>query len=154
MPRKWCIALALLLLGSSGAARADEVPGTAILARTGTDALIIWDATPAIAAIVAGNVSDDAGMRRLESDAVTIASAHAKDLTAAKTISVRITYAKTGAVSPVYGSATFAGVERVATISIPRTLVIGDIKRTESSISDGKIPAGITIVVSGKLPPH
>jgi hypothetical protein len=154
---KWRLpVIATLWLGSSlgSVALAGAMVGTAVVARADGDALIIWDATPAVVAIVSNKTDDVTAMRQLESSAVTIAASHAKDLTDASTISVRITYAKTGAVNPAYGAATFAGIERVATVRLSRDAALTSAALLASEIASGKTVPNVAIVVSGKLPPH
>jgi hypothetical protein len=148
-------ALALALATAvSASAVADDVVGTAIVARDSGDALIIWEATPAIVSIVARKTADAAALQQLESSAVSLAATHAKDLPDAVTISVRITYQKIGAVNPAYGTAAFAGVERLATVSLPRSLALKTGAGLARAIAAGKRAPGVTIVISGQLPPR
>jgi len=70
-----------------------------------------------------------------------------------RSITVRIGYNKTGDVSPVYGGATFAGIEHYATLA----LSVGDLKKfiaSKQRVTDAGIPRFAKFTVLGELPPR
>ncbi|HEY4439437.1 MAG TPA: hypothetical protein VGN14_03220 [Candidatus Elarobacter sp.] len=150
-------ALAAFAAAGIGIAVADAPPlaGHVIVARTGADALLIWDASSDVSAIVADKSSNEDAERRLQRDGLRIIVSSLGKLDAsAKTISVRIVYDKTGAVSPVYGAATLADVERYATLTVPaaairaHTVVWRDVEPGKA------LPAWVSFRVTGQLPPR
>lgn len=85
------------------AASADEavVPGHFVLARASQDALILFDASPEVAAIVSNKTSDADANDGLERDALKVLATLLPKLDqTTKSVTVRVTYNKTGAVSP------------------------------------------------------
>jgi hypothetical protein len=144
----WCIALcAALALPALG----DQ--GTVVVAKGGARPLLLWDATPVVTATVANKQPRDQALRDLESQAMRILSEHANALKHAKTLTIRVIYQKTGAVSPVYGTATFEGIERVFELTAPAADARLRAKQLADAIGRGTVPAGIRLDVTGKLPP-
>ncbi len=145
------------LLATAGAARADEsaVPGHVVLARTEGEALAIWDATPEVAMIVSTKIQDPDAKDKLEHDALRVlAQVESKVSPSAKTITVRVLYSKTGDVSPVYGTATFAGVERYANLKVKTSDLAGDKDKWKELGDKGAPPAWVQFDVVGALPPR
>ncbi len=136
-------------------ARADESkpPGNVIVARPAGNALLIWDASADVAAIVANKTSDADAKTLLERDAARVLAASlSKTDIGASSITLRVIYQKTGAVSPVYGSATFAGVERYATLRLSGRDARSDRDRWHELAGDGPLPAWFAFDVTGELP--
>ncbi len=136
-------------------ARADESkpPGNVIVARPAGDALLIWDASADVAAIVANKTSDAEAKTLLERDAASaLAASLSKVASDASSIALRLIYQKTGAVSPVYGSATFAGVERYATLRISGKDARSDRDRWRELAAAKPLPPWFAFDVTGELP--
>jgi len=136
---------------------ADDVPSSGqekvVVAKTVTDALLIWDATPDLVSLEQEKVPSQSILTTLESRAVGILQEKAPVFAAtADTGAIRIIYQKIGAVSPVYGTPTFEGTERLATLSASTKTIQQLTKPQIDSISQGKDPAGVKIDVTGKLP--
>jgi hypothetical protein len=131
------------------------VPGHTVLAKAGGAALIIWDATPVIIAIVHDKLTDADANALIEHDAlkvlVKLQPVVDKD---AKTITVRITYNKTGDVNPAYGTPTFLGVERYATVSANAADLRGDKSEWKELDSKANVPAWFSFTILGQLPPR
>jgi len=148
----------VLVLGVLGSpVRADEaaVPGHIVVARVSDDALIIWDASPEIASIVTNKIADDAANNQLERDALKVlAQSLAKLEKSAKSVTVRVIYNKTGAVSPVYGAPTFAGVERYATLEVPYKDAVSDRDKWKELDPKHAVPTWVAFKVIGQLPPR
>lgn len=127
--------------------------GTVVVAKAGTAPLLLWDATPLVTAIVANKQPRDAALRDLESQAMRILGEHANALQHAKTLAIRVIYQKTGAVSPIYGTATFEGIERVFELTAPAAEARLRARELADDIGRGSVPRGISLNVTGKLPP-
>jgi len=137
-------------------ARADDaIPGKIVVARTTGSAIVLYDASAEVAAIVKDRVPDATANDRLERAALRVLAKETTLLGSASAVTIRITYTLTGDVSPVYGSATFAGIERYANVTMP----IGNVKLDrgkwrEAASGYGALPGGITFEIVGKLPPR
>ena len=128
------------------------VQGQVILARTGSSALYIWDATPYVAQLVAdGDLGSD-GMRALEATALRALADRAKG-SSADSVALRVVFQKSGAVSPVYGTATFEGMEEVMTLKAERKPLLAAATAWIEDLLHGKPASGLAIDVTGKLPP-
>jgi hypothetical protein len=66
---------------------------------------------------------------------------------------VRVIYSKTGEVSPVYGTPTFADVERFATLTMKAEDAASDRDKWRE-LGDGAPPAWVQFDVVGELPPR
>ena len=131
------------------------VPGHVIVARASGDALLIWDATPEVASIVSRNVSDADANAQLERDGLRVMSQSlGKVARDAKTVTVRIIYGHTGEVSKVYGSATFAGVERYAIVTMSGHDATSDRDKWKEAGSGSASPSWVEYKITGKLPPR
>ncbi len=134
-------------------ADATKPAGNVIVARPGGSALLIWDASADVTAIVANKVSDADAKTSLERDAARVlADSLAKIDKDATSVAVRVIYDKTGAVSPIYGSATFAGVERYAILHMSGADARGDRDHWRELSSSSTPPAWFAFDVSGELP--
>jgi len=139
------------------AAQADQpvVTGHYVLARATEDALILFDASPEVASIVAGKTDDAAANDELERESLKVLAAMLPKLdTTTKSVTVRVTYNKTGAVSPVYGAPTFAGVERYALLDVSYKDAAADRDKWKELDAKRAVPAWLSFKVIGQLPPR
>lgn len=156
MPRFSALLVAALIAATSASVGAQQASnsigpiGTVVVAKVTGSAVIIWDATPFVAQIVSQKKSNDDGLRATELQALKILLDKAAVLEQAQSVTVDVTYTKSGAVSPAYGSATFAGVEHVFSLTAPRSSLVSNRKNLEAG---GKLPADFKLTISGKLPP-
>ncbi len=147
--------VAAAFVGTASAAWADDVPGRAVLAKPGGDALVIWDASPVVASIVKSKTNDAGANDLLERDAVHVLAAMAPNIDkTAKTITVRVIYSRTGAVSPVYGTPTFMGIERYATLTVPGPNAQGDRDKWKELDTNSPVPSWFAFKIVGLLPPR
>jgi len=148
-------AVAAIVVSAAAPAQADPVPGHVIVARTQGAALLIWDATAEIAAITAAKLSNDDANARIERDALRVLAASLGAVKNSKTVTVRVLYARTGDVSPVYGTPTFAGIERYANLTVDTRAAAADKDKWEEE-RDPKVapPAWIAYKILGQLPPR
>jgi len=148
--------LALLVALASQPAISDTAirpaDGPIVLARSGATAIYLWDASPYVASLLKEGVTSDAGMRALEATAVSILADKASTNADARTLSIRVVYQKTGAVSPAYGTATFNGIEKVMTVSLMRDDAVRSGKQFASDVAAGNVPSQVHIDVTGVLP--
>ncbi len=142
------------LAGTPPPAAGQSVPGHVILAKISGDALLLWDATPEVAAVVDGKLPDDAANERLERDALRVLADEFPKVERSRSITLRVLYDKTGDVSPVYGTATFAGVETYATLTMRTADVARDRDRRRDLEAAAPPPAWVTFRIVGKLPPR
>jgi len=155
MPNVFKIVLAsFVFLATGGVLAADTMPqGSVVVTKARGDALAIWDATPVLAGLVSRKASRGEVMRELESGAATIVvsklPAYKKT---ARTLTLLVLYAKTGAISPTYNVATFEGVERLLTLKASTQVHFASDPAAE--FRSGKTPSGLELHVVGDLPPE
>lgn len=126
--------------------------GPVILARSGAQSTYLWDATPYVAQLMTDKNVGDAGLHTLEGTAVSVL--HDKALSShAKTLILRVVYTRSGAVSPIYGSLTFNGVEKLATFTASRNSAVKYGAAWSQEVIAGKIPHDLDVQITGKLPP-
>lgn len=129
------------------------VTGPVIVARESAgEARLIWDATAYVTQLVSEKIGGERGLHALEATALRALAEKGKTL-AATTLTLSVTYAKSGAVSPVYGSATFAGFEPVVTIAVKRAALAQHAAAWSEQLANGTVPRGLTVSVTGQLPP-
>jgi len=126
--------------------------GNLILARSGAQSTYLWDATDYVTQLVSDNDVGAAGMRDLQATAVRALAGKVRN-SKSKTILLSVMYTKTGAVSPVYGTATFAGVEKVLTLTARGIEIRKNGLEDAEMLLVGRAPRGIKIIITGVLPP-
>ncbi len=144
-----------LSFGSVPAVADDAVPGHAVLARASEDALVLWDASQVVATIVKDKFNDADANALIKRDAYRVLVSMAPNIDkSAKTVTVRVIYSKTGAVSPVYGTPTFTGIERYATLTASGSDVRSDRDHWKELDAKAAPPAWLEYKIVGLLPPH
>jgi hypothetical protein len=123
-----------------------------ILARSGVQSTYLWEASPYVAQLVADKNVGDAGLRTLEGTAVSVLRDKATS-SHAKTLILRVVYTRSGEVSPVYGTLTFIGVEKLATLTVARDAIVKRGAAWAQDVANGKIPHDLKVEITGKLPP-
>jgi hypothetical protein len=154
---KILVLIASIALLAPIAASADEaaVPGHFVLARASEDALVLFDASPEVAAIVSNKTPDADANDALERDALKVLALMLPKLEkSTKSVTVRLTYNKSGAVSPVYGAPTFAGVERYALLEVTYKDAAVDRDKWKELDPKHAVPPWISFKVIGQLPPR
>jgi hypothetical protein len=145
--------IAFLIGPMLASAAVRPVEGTLVMARGGAQPLYLWNATNYVAHLVTDKLLGTDGMRALEASALQALVEKISGNTA-KVVSLRVVYAKTGAVSPAYGTPTFAGMENVLTVTADRQSLLKHVASWQANIASGRTPAGVRIEVSGALPPQ
>jgi hypothetical protein len=136
----------------SAAQAARPLTGSVIMARAGTNPLYVWNATPYIAQLGTDKQLGEPGLRNLEATAVTALAEKASTLSS-QTVSMRAVYEKTGAVSPLYRTSTFEGLEDVMTITVDRKALLASTAAWVTALEAGTTPHGVKIDITGALPP-
>jgi hypothetical protein len=145
----------MLALAAPSVAAPDTPIGHVIVARSSGAALVIWDASPEVASMVSQHVDDAAAARRLGGDALRVLVASLEKVSsAAESLTVRVVYNRTGDVSPVYGAATFAGVERYAEITADMKSLVEDRDHWKELVPSAPLPSWFAVKITGKLPPR
>jgi Flp pilus assembly protein TadD len=148
-----CASLFALLAGIASAQPVRPMSGALVVAQTSpAGARLIWDATTYVTDLVSEKIGGDPGIRAIEATALRALAEKSKSLSAT-TLTLSVTYAKTGAVSPVYGSVTFAGFEPVVTIVAKRAGLAAHAAAWSTQLANGTVPRGVTVSVTGTLPP-
>jgi len=154
LARRAVACLSLVALTAGLAAAADSL-GPAVLTRAHGEPTAIWDSTSDLTAIVNTKPSAEEALRRLEADALTVLVQKAKALKPdEKALTVQAIYQRSGAVSPAYQTATFMGVEHLFTLKASVADAEANAAAWTAQIKAGKVPSGVTINVTGKLPPE
>jgi hypothetical protein len=147
-----CAALATTL---PAFAAATESLGPVVLTRAHGEPTAIWDATSDLTTILGTKPSAEETLRRLEADAVTVLVQKAKSVKPdEKWLTVQAIYQRSGAVSPAYQTATFLGVEHLFTLKAAVADADANAAAWSAQLKSGKVPSGVTISVTGKLPPE
>jgi len=126
-----------------------------MLAQASGDALIIWNASPVVAAIVKSKLSDAQADDMLAHDAARVLVKMLPNVDrGSRTVTVRLIYDKSGAVSPVYSGAVFEGFERYALLTAPATYAASDKDRWQELKPSQALPRWFSYKVIGRLPPR
>jgi hypothetical protein len=134
------------------AVRAAGLPkGNVIVARSMPSALLIWDASAAVADLVIAQNSGDDGMRALESDAIAIMAARAPRLHAER-IELRVQYAAGGIVGAAYQAGTFANQTPLLILKTKRLLALSRATQWLGDVAAQRRPAGLEVRTTGQFP--
>jgi hypothetical protein len=148
------ILAAVVSMPSPAATAEPTITGSVVVAKSGSAALILWDATSDVTAATSAQAPQAQTITHLETLALQILHDKSASLTHSQTLTVRVLYDKTGAVSPVYHSATFEGVEHVFDLTVPRPLLLKQYAKLEAEIAQAKIAAPMQLNMTGTLPPQ
>ena len=156
---KPCIGLAAFVMSTiaclAPTSAADAVPGRVMLAEASGDALIIWNASPVVAAIVRSKISDAQADDMLAHDAARVLITMLPNIDRhSRTVTVRLIYDKSGAVSAAYGGAVFGGFERYALLTAPASYAVSDKDRWRELKTSQGLPSWFSYKVIGRLPPR
>lgn len=133
------------------AAFADEPKGIVVVARTAPVALLIWDASPAVADLVIAGHSGDDGLRALEAQAVTLLGARAARARAAN-IELRVQYAPNGIVGAAYNASTFANESPLFVVKAASKAAAAHASAWATAVAAGQRPAGLGLQITGAFP--
>ena len=126
-----------------------------MLAEASGDALVIWDASRVVRIIVRSKMTDADADALLRRDAIRVLGNMLPNIDrTAKTVTVRVIYAKTGEVSPIYGTPTFKGVEHYAVLTADEHDLSADHRNWSQLQDSDTIPSWFVYKVTGRLPPR
>jgi hypothetical protein len=145
------------VLSSSGISAADTsirpLSGSVVEVKaTSAATRFIWDATSYVTQLAADHIGDRSGLQALEATAVRALAGAAKDVRGQE-LQLKVSYTKLGAVNPAYGDPTFTGVEPLLTLKTTSADLEKNAESWAASLAAGKIPGGVSIAVTGALPP-
>jgi hypothetical protein len=128
------------------------VAGPVIVARAGTNPLILWDATKDVEQAGSSSAPQDKTLVHFELLALQALRQKAAVLPGSKLLTIRMLYDRTGAISAVYHIATIEGTEHVFDLAVPRDELITNFAALSSQVADGKLTPPAALNVTGKLP--
>lgn len=134
-------------------AAVDPTSGTVVVAKTQGNAIVLWDVTHDVSAIVAEPGTTDAKMHEVEVAAAKILLARLGEVPAATSVEVRVVYQETGEASQFYRANTFGGVEKLLVVSASREAAAHNKDAWTAQLAKNELPAGVTASVTGALPP-
>ena len=132
---------------------ADAPQGTAVVAKASGDALVIWDAAAMLKDLRARKTSDADTLRALEAAAAAVLANKAPALASAQTVAVRVVYPRSAEFNPKYGVEVVSSVERLMTLKASRDAIVANGRAWPATLRSGGSPSGLTVTVTGKLPP-
>lgn len=125
-----------------------------ILARVRGDAVVVWDATDELLAMLTKKESKAKILRALEVEAARLLVDRAgKIKDRATTLTVHVTYKRIGAISAAYKTATLEGSEQLLRLKAPVGAATGA-NTWPADITSGKVPKDLEVTVVGALPPE
>jgi len=150
-----CLVFAMAFLIASPAAADTATPGPkAIIARTGTSALILLDVTTAVADATKNHAPPAQTMAQLETLALQTLRTESDRLPNSTTLTVRVLYDKIAALNPAYNVATYAGAEKVFDMTVSRQALLSQYDQLVSQLAKGTVAAPLKVDVTGELPPE
>jgi hypothetical protein len=145
-------AAALSLSSPAIAVGADVILGSQVVAKAGATPVVLWDATPYVEKLVHQNLTHAKMFALIESTALRIAVERAPALVSAQTITVKVVYARIGAISPVYQNASFTDFERLLHVAVNRNQALANAARWSDADPNKPLPPGAVATVTGQLP--
>ena len=137
-------------------AMAGDLPAerSVILARVRGDAVVVWDATDELLAMLTKKKSKAEILRSLEVEAARLLVDRARKIKhRATTLTVNVTYERIGAISAAYKTATIEGYEQLLRLKAPVGAATGA-NTWPADITSGKVPKDLEVTVVGALPPE
>lgn len=144
--------LGLILAGSPAAGAEQPLAGSQVVAKASGDAVVIWDATNWIVQLAPQHIPNPKLLARIKSESGAILLKKAGGLSAAKTLTVKVVYARIGAISKQYNNASFADFERLVSLKAKRSDALKNAAAWGKQFAAGKMPAGVKVTVTGRLP--
>lgn len=127
--------------------------GSVVVARAGSDAVLIWDATILVADLREKKIPADEALHAIESSAAILMAEKAATLGDAKTVTIRVVYPRKPEFNPQYNADVLTSVERLLDLKASRDAILKEGKEWPAELSSGKVSSAIAITITGKLPP-
>jgi hypothetical protein len=132
---------------------ATPAPGGVVVARMSGDAVLIWDASSVVADLHNRKVPNDEALRQVEYQAAQLLIANAPSLKGARTVTLQVVYPRKPEFNPQYNADVLTSVERLMSLEATKDAVQGQHGWLED-IRAAKAPQGLTITITGQLPPN
>jgi len=146
-------ALTLVPIVSSTASAA--VMGTVTVARLGANALVLWDCTERLSALRDTKTPNSDILKAVEAEGALVLAQSSSDIgKQSQTLTVRALYKKLGTFNPQYRAVTFAGVERLVTLTAKLPVTGKQAAAWSDAFKAGHIPKDVKIEIIGELPPQ
>jgi len=142
---------ALAVFASARANATDLPKGAVVVARSAPTALLIWDASSAVADLVVARNASDASTRSLEVDAIRILVARAPQLRARR-VELRVQYAPIGVEGVAYQASTFANATPLLLLAADRAMIAPRHDAWIADIRGGRAPSGLSVQSIGAFP--
>lgn len=146
------VTLGLMFAAPLGAQAEQPLAGSQVVAKAGGDAVVIWDATNWIVQLEPQHIPNPKLLARIKSESGELLLKKAGSLSAAKTLTVKVVYARIGAISKQYNNASFADFERLVSLKAKRSDALKNAAAWGKQFAAGKMPAGVKVTVTGRLP--
>jgi hypothetical protein len=98
-------------------------------------------------------VPNDEALRQVQYQAAQLLIANAPSLKAARTITLQVVYPRKPEFNPQYNADVLTSVERLMSLEATKNALQGQHDWLEQ-MRAGKTPQGLTITVTGQLPPN
>ncbi len=143
--------LFLAALLAAAAPVAASPAGPVVVPRSSGHALLIWQATPFVAALASKHESKDQALAELESAALTVIAEHKALLHKASSVSLKVLYVRTAAQNdPQYAPTSFAGFTQLLILTVTKTALANSAKWPRVT-DPRRLPAGVSATVTGSI---
>ena len=134
-----------------GALLAAAPAGPVVVPRSSGHALLIWQATPFVAALASKHESKDQALAELESAALAVVAEHKALLRKASSVSLKVLYVRTAPQNdPQYAPTSFAGFAQLLILTVSKAALAGSAKWPK--VTDPRhLPAGVRVTVTGSI---
>ncbi len=145
------ILLVLSVLLTVAAPVTSAPAGPVVVPRSSGRALLIWQATPFVAALAAKHESKDQALAELESAALTVVAGHKALLRKASSVSLKVLYVRTAAQNdPQYAPTSFAGFTQLLILTVTKAALANSVKWPRVT-DPRRLPAGVSAKVTGSI---
>lgn len=151
MNRRSILVLAVFLGTGLGTALAASPPGAVVIAKTSGNALLIWQATPFVAAVASKHETANQQLAEIESAGLQVLIERRALLKKATSASVKVMYIRTAPQNdPQYAPTSFAGFTQLLLLTATKA-ALNQSAQWPKAVDPLHLPPGITVNVTGKI---
>ena len=151
MNRRSILALAVFLGAAFGTGLAASPPGAVVVAKTSGNALLIWQATPFVAAVASKHETSDQQLGEIEAAGLQVLIDHKGLLKKASSVSVKVMYIRTAPQNdPQYAPTSFAGFTQLLVLTATKS-ALNQSAKWPKTVDPSHLPPGVTANVTGKI---
>ena len=151
MNHRSILAFAAFFGAALGTALAVSPPGAVVIAKTGGDALLIWQATPFVAAVASKHETTNQQLAEIESAGLQVLIERKALLKKASSASVKVMYIRTAPQNdPQYAPTSFAGFTQLLVLTATKS-ALSQSAKWPKAVDPLHLPPGITVNVTGKI---